>query len=99
MDSSLLRSAVKRITISTRFGPPYVIEDPFAPSPPAPPNPWLALAKPMISVDVTDVGIYDIAPWGKPGKSLWPEISAGLTVAGSFALSFVGYKLARGIFK
>lgn len=98
MDSSLLRAAVSRITISSKFGPTYVLDDPFAPAPPAPPNPYLALMKPMISVDIKDVGTYDVAPWGKPGPSQWPVVSGVGVAVGGAALLGASYKIARWIF-
>lgn len=88
---------IAQIRIDTEYGPPIVLDDPFganaAASGPSPLK-WL---KPRVTIVPAVQGINPIVsqPWGPPGPTKWPQVQAGLVIAGALGLGFLAY----GIYK
>jgi len=78
--SQIARTAIRRVEVATAYGPPIVLDDPFAPGPP---NPALQRLRPKISIYTRGQRTpIVIAPYGKPGPSRWPDIERGLKILG-----------------
>lgn len=71
----LARALVQRIEVHTAYGPSFEFKDPFKPGPP---NPYLQRLKPQIKM-TTPGGPVTIQPYGPPGETKWPLVSAVAT--------------------
>lgn len=85
----LLSNLITNIRVDTVWGPPIVLDQPFAASPE--PNPFLSLMKPKITVGVAGGSPLTIAPYGEPGDSKWPFVELFMA-AGALALLYLGMR-------
>lgn len=85
-----LSKYIKGVRIETAFLPEIYIADPFAAN--QPPNPLLQALKPKITIELgKGLSPAVMAPYGKPGPSMWPTIQIGLLIAG------IGFMVWRAI--
>lgn|SRR5512147_490091 len=84
----LLNTAVERIQLDTAWGPPVVLDEPFAPGEPnAPPSLFERVMKPALRIYARGGGEpITVAPAGDPGASKWPLVSIGLGFVGAMIL-------------
>jgi hypothetical protein len=84
----LLNSQVKAIKIDTAYGPPIVIDRPFAPAPPKPVGEKTAAdyLKPRIEIQLDGSNPITWAPYGDPRPGSWGWIKFGLVSVGVLAL-------------
>jgi hypothetical protein len=75
----VMAGLVRQVSVETAYLPPLVIDDPFAPGPPAP---ILQALKPKITLTLATGKPLVMAPYGDPGQSRWPALRAVLLVAG-----------------
>lgn len=75
-----LARAITRVEVHTAYGPPIVLDDPFAPGPP---NPYLQALKPEVVLYVGDTPVT-AAPYGEPGPTKWPQVRTAAWI-GAFA--------------
>lgn len=91
---------IAAVRIDTAYGPPIVMDHPFATS--QKPNPLLAALKPQITIYPAMPGVNPVvlAPYGKPGATAWPQVEAAAVIAGSVVLGLLvvgGYELVKGL--
>lgn len=86
-----LAKMITRIDVETAYGPPIVLNDPFAPGPP---NPYLKALKPRVTIQVAGQQIQ-MKPYGDPGVTKWPLVATGAALVGAVGLAYVGYKAVR----
>lgn len=79
--SNLLDSLVSGLRIDTAWGPPIVMQDPFASGPPTATSETLSVLKPKITVTLRIGGDQVFEPYGDPGDSMWPYLINGSILA------------------
>lgn len=99
LKASDLDKWIGSIRIDTAYGPPIVLDRPFAPVPAtAGPSPlkWL---KPQITIVPAIAGMKPIvsAPWGAPGPTRWPQVQAAVVGVGALALGLLVYGAIRAL--
>jgi hypothetical protein len=77
---NMLRSAVKTLEVKTAYGPPIRVDYPFADGPP---NPYLEKLQPQVKLTLANGQVVDMAPYGEPGPTKWPQIETYVKVSGA----------------
>ena len=92
----VLNSVVKEARINTAWGPPIVIDSPFAPTPTGTRGAGAWMQPEIMLVLREGYGSpQSFAPYGKPGPSKWPIIVAGLSLLAAFTI-FGGISFGKG---
>jgi len=83
---------IKEVRIDTEYGPPIVLNHPFASSANQKPNALLSAMRPMITIYPSDTAINPVilAPYGRPGATKWPQVEAAAVIAGAVILGLLG---------
>ena len=88
----MARELIKRVEVTTAYGPSIELDDPFAPGPP---NPYLEKLQPQVKLFTPAGKPIVIAPYGTPPTTRWPMVKAaavGGVIVGGLGLLWLTFR-------